>query len=122
MILADTSVWIDHFRRGNDHFSDLLEKDRISLHSFILGELACGNLKNRLKTLDWLQNLSFVTLAREEEALLFIETHKLYGIGLGYVDAHILASAKLSGFALWTLDKRLQEIARSLKVSYNYKA
>ena len=120
MILADTSVWIDHFRSSNLHFSDLLENDRIICHEFVIGELACGNIKNRKEILGLLNNLRSIEPASLEETLYFIEENKLMGKGLGWVDVNLLASSLLNNFVLWTMDRRLSSAADKLKVSYKY--
>jgi len=120
MILADTSVWIDHFRSSNSHFSDLLENDRIICHEFVIGELACGNIKNRKEISGLLNNLRSIEPASLEETLYFIEENKLMGKGLGWVDVNLLASSILNNFVLWTMDRRLSSAADKFKVSYKY--
>ena len=110
MILADTSVWIDHLRRSDAQLRAALEANRICIHPMIVGELACGSLRNRA-TLAHLQLLPHATFATHDEALAMIEQHKLMGRGVGFVDVHLLASAKLSNAALWTRDVRLAAIA-----------
>jgi predicted nucleic acid-binding protein len=114
MVLADTSVWIEHFRRGEPRLASLLTDGHVLMHSFVLGELACGNLKNRARVLDDLQTLPSAALASTAEALRLIEDRKLYGRGLGWGDVHLLASALVSGCELWTLDKRLAGAAAKL--------
>ena len=118
MILADTSVWIDHFRRGHGLFAECLEGNRILTHPFVLGELSCGNLSQRATTLEYLGNLERVETADHGEALSFIETHALFSRGLGYIDVHLLAAARLSSVRFWTLDKRLSEVAETLSVAF----
>lgn len=118
MVLVDTSIWVSHFREGNPQLEALLMKGGIVCHPFIIGELACGNLKNRKEILALLQALPTATIADQEEVLRFVEQHQLMGIDLGYVDVHLLASAKLSGIPFWTKDKKLAEAARKLSVSY----
>jgi predicted nucleic acid-binding protein len=118
MALVDTSIWVSHFRDGSPQLKSLLRNGRVVCHPFIIGELACGNLKNRKEILTLLQALPRVTTAGHEEVLHFIEQHQLMALGLGYVDAHLLAAAKLSGIPLWTKDKRLIEAAKRLSVSY----
>ena len=114
MILADTSVWVDHFRRGNARLADLLQSGEILCHSFVVGELACGNLRSRRTTLSLLRSLPGATAATDSEAQAFIDARRLMGRGLGYVDVHLLASASLEGAGLWTLDRRLARAAREL--------
>jgi len=120
MILADTSVWIDHFRSSNLHFSDLLGNDRIICHEIVIGELACGNIKNRKEILGLLNNHGSIEPASLEETLYFIEENKLMGKGLGWADVNLLASSILNNFVLWTMDRRLSSAADKLKVSYKY--
>lgn len=108
MILVDTSVWIDHLRHGDVELAKLLNAGQVLTHRFVIGELALGNLQNRNIVLSALQNLPPVTVASDEEALHFIENNALFGTGIGYIDAHLLAAVRLSpGALLWTRDKRL---------------
>lgn len=107
MLLADTSVWIDHFRQGNATLVSLLNDGQVAMHPFVIGELACGQLHARRKILALMAGLPAVTEATHNEAMTFAETHHLYGRGLGWIDIHLLASAALSSMALWTLDRRL---------------
>ena len=118
MILLDTSVWVDHLRRGDSLVVQVLESGQAAAHAFVIGELACGNLKSRVRVIDLLQALPQLTMAMDDEVLYFIERHKLMGRGIGYVDAHLLAAASISGSLLWTRDKRLREIAAALGVAY----
>jgi len=111
MVLVDTSVWIDHFRRKNSGLFDLLEEGAVLCHPFVLGELACGNLQNRNEVLDLLQALPMAPLAQRDEVFHLLQEQRLYGQGLGWVDAHLLASAKLMGCPLWTRDKTLAKAA-----------
>lgn len=117
MVLVDTSVWVSHFKDGNPKLEELLIKGRVVCHPFIIGELACGNLKNRKEILSLLEALPTATTADHKEVLYFIEQHRLMGIGLGYVDVHLLASARLSRMRFWTEDKRLREAAVKLNFS-----
>ncbi len=110
MILADTSVWVDHLRRSDPALRAALEANEICIHPMVIGELACGNLRNRT-ILTNLQLLPQATVATHEEALVMIEQNKLMGRGVGFVDVHLLASAKLSKATLWTRDKRLAAMA-----------
>jgi predicted nucleic acid-binding protein len=117
MILVDTSVWIDHFRHGDPVLSQLLEDRQILSHPFVIGELALGSLRQRDIVLSALRGLPHSLLASDEEVQLFIERHALFGMGIGYVDAHLLAGTLLStGARLWTRDKRLRDIAIRLAV------
>ena len=120
MILVDTSVWVDHLQRGNAQLAEQLGKGQVLAHPFVLGELALGSLRQRAKVLDAMQNLPMAAVASSDEVLTFIGTHALQGMGIGYVDAHLLASSRLSPAArLWTLDKRLQAAAHQMGLSAN---
>jgi hypothetical protein len=114
MILVDTSVWVEHLRSGTIGLEALLMDGQVVCHPFIIGELACGNLKNRGEILPLLQNLPMAASAEDDEVLQFIHDHQLMGKGLGYIDIHLLMSSLLSRIPLWTLDKRLHEAAQSL--------
>ena len=114
MILADTSVWIDHLRRGNARLVTLLEEAQVSGHPFVTGEIALGNLKQRREILSLLADLPQIPLADHDEVLRFVTDHKLAGSGLGWVDAHLLVAALLGNSQLWTLDSRLATVASRL--------
>lgn len=117
-ILADTSVWVEHLRTGHATLAALLDENLVLVHPFVIGELACGNLRNRAALLALLGDLPHTTVATQEEALQFIENHRLMGRGIGYVDAHLLASVALRGDAqLWTLDRRLARVGWELGLS-----
>ena len=118
MILLDTSVWVDHLRRGDALVVQVLESGQAAAHPFVVGELACGNLKSRARVIDLLQALPQLAMATDAEVLYFIERHKLMGRGIGYVDAHLLAAAVIGGSFLWTRDKRLREIAAKMGVAH----
>lgn len=119
MILVDTSVWVDHLRVGDQGLTMLLDKGHVLMHAFVLGELACGTLRNRGEVLRLLKHLPHAPAATDDEVLFFIERHELMGRGIGYVDAHLLAAVTLNGSAqLWTRDKRLRASADSLKLFY----
>ncbi|OGA22990.1 MAG: ribonuclease [Betaproteobacteria bacterium RIFCSPLOWO2_02_FULL_67_26] len=119
MILVDTSVWVDHLRDGAPALAVALEQGRVLTHPFVLGELACGNLKNRGEVLQLLGELPVAPMATDPEALDFIERRALMGRGIGYVDVHLLASVALAGTAqLWTRDKRLAAVAADLELAY----
>ena len=118
MILVDTSVWIDHFRRTDPALVDALEAGEVLMHPFILGELACGNLHRREETLELLTNLPTAPVATDAEALVFIERGSLMGRGVGYIDVHLLASVALTATGrLWTRDRRLAALAAELDLS-----
>lgn len=119
MILVDTYVWVDHLRHGDDGLSALLNSNQVLMHPFVLGELACGNLRQRSEVLSLLKDLPQAAVARDEEVLFFIERHELMGRGIGYVDAHLMAAVALDGDArLWTRDKRLQALAGVHRLAY----
>lgn len=119
MILVDTSVWIDHFRNDLPPLADLLENNNVLMHPFVLGEIACGNLNNRRDTLQLLSNLPAAPQASDAEVMAFIESNSLMGKGIGFVDSHLLAAAALAADAkLWTLDRRLGQAAKTLKLAH----
>jgi predicted nucleic acid-binding protein len=111
VILVDTSIWIDHLRSGSAALATLLQGDLVCTHDFVIGELACGNLRNRSEVLGLLQSLPRLSAASEEEALYFIEQRHIMGRGIGYIDAHLLAAAVIRNVPIWTKDKRLLAIA-----------
>lgn len=119
MILLDTSVWIDHLRRGDAQVASILHSGLVLAHPFVVGELACGQLKSRAEILGLLAALPQAKVAQEQEVLLFIERHGLMGRGIGYIDAHLLAATALTeGARLWTRDKRLDTLAHELELGY----
>lgn len=117
MILVDTSVWVDHFRNGNDGLRALLESAEAMIHPFVLGELACGSLKDRSTILNLLKALPQAPVAEDEEVLSLLEQRRLWGKGLGWIDAHLIASAFLAGAHLMTLDKRLRSATSDLGIN-----
>lgn len=114
MVLVDTSVWINHFRRSNADLERLLEAGRVLTHPFVIGELACGSLGRRSEILRLIDALPAAPVATHEEVLTFIERQHLYGTGLGWIDVHLLASARLSQRSLWSADRRLRAAALRL--------
>ena len=118
MILVDTSVWVDHLRHGDASLSQFLDQAQVMCHPMVVGELACGNLKSRAVVLALLADLPSASVASEAEVLGFIQAQSLFGLGIGYVDVHLCASAKLNGVQLWTRDKRLQAVAERLGLAY----
>ena len=117
MILADTSVWIDHLRSGNKDMRSYLDQGQIVIHPFIIVELALGSLKDRTKTLALLDLLPQVRVARLNELRLTIEARRLYNLGIGLTDAHLIASVLIdSPTLLWTRDKRLRQAAENLGI------
>jgi predicted nucleic acid-binding protein len=117
MILVDTSVWVEHFRNGLKELETLLNEGEVATHPFIIGELACGRLTNRSEILSLLQSLPTSTIIDFEEYLHFVNSHRLMGKGIGFVDIHILASAYIDSNFLWTLDKKLHTVASEMKLS-----
>jgi predicted nucleic acid-binding protein len=118
VILVDTSVWIDHLRWKDARLAQHLERGEVLMHPFVIGELACGNLRNRRELLSLWADLPPAPTGTDEETLAFIERHKLMGIGLGYVDIHLLAATALSGTArLWTRDRPLSATAARLNLA-----
>lgn len=111
MILVDTSVWIDHLRHSNARLMEALEAGEVLGHPFIVGELACGTLKQRDRILALLGELPQARMASHAEVLTLIDTRRLWGRGLGLIDMHLMASALIEGAELFTLDKRLAEEA-----------
>lgn len=108
MILVDTSVWIDHFRQGDRELERLLNAGRVLAHPFVIGELALGSLRNRKVVLGALQDLPQACTATDAEVMNYIDREELYGLGIGYIDTHLLAATRLTpGALLWTRDKRL---------------
>jgi len=118
MILVDTSVWIMHLRQGRIGLDGLLDEGDVMCHPYIIGELACGNLNNRLEILSLLKTLPTALQAEHEEVMQFIQNNSLMGKGLGYIDIHLLASAILSRVPLWTLDKKLKQVSLRLGIAY----
>ncbi len=119
MVLVDTSVWVDHLRRGNPVLIDLLENMAVAIHPFVIGELACGNLSNRAVILGLLGELPQAPTAGHGEAMLMIERRMLMGRGLGFIDIHLLAATALHGtLQIWTRDKRLNACATELGIAY----
>jgi predicted nucleic acid-binding protein len=118
VILVDSSVWIDHLRRNDEILVDLLDREQVLVHPFVIGELAIGNLRHREAVLQDLQDLTRVVLADDEEVMRFVEAEHLFGLGLGYLDAHLLVSVRLTPEAyLWTRDKRLMAAAERLSLA-----
>ena len=117
MILVDTSVWIQHLKTGSSKLSSLLCDEQVLSHPHVVGELACGNLRNRQEILGLLNALPRVRVAEHREVLHLIEAQRLHSRGIGWIDAHLLASALLSGCSLWTLDKPLRKAADDLEIT-----
>lgn len=120
MILVDSSVWIDHLRQSHAALVQLLDKRQVITHPFVIGELALGNLRQRDAILGALRGLPCAQVATDEEVHALIDHHTLFGLGIGYVDAHLLAGTLLTaGARLWTRDKRLLHVASRLGLEAN---
>ena len=118
MILVDTSVWVEHLRTGDERLTAWLNRGEVLAHPFVVGELALGHLQRRAAVLSDLWDLPQAVVASDEEALRLIDRHALFGRGIGYVDAHLLAAALLTaGTTLWTRDRRLQAVAAQLDLA-----
>jgi predicted nucleic acid-binding protein len=119
VILADTSIWIDHLRHGNAGLARLLQQQQVAAHPLIIGELACGTLANRREILELLQQLPQFAPAADTEVLQFIERHRIMGRGVGYVDVHLLAACAIQHAVVWSRDRRLVEIATELRLAWS---
>lgn len=119
MILVDTSIWIDHLRAGDPELAALLQNGHVMAHPWVIGELALGHLSRRTEILGLLSNLPPAQTATDVEVLAMIEDHSLFGRGIGYIDAHLLASTLLTtGSGLWTRDRRLAAAAGGLGIAH----
>ena len=119
MILVDTSIWIDFLRGGDSELARLIGSTGVLCHPMVMGELACGNLPQRQFALRRLRNLPQATVANHDQVMEFIEREQLFGRGIGYVDIHLLASTRIGqARKLWTRDKRLQNAAIEMGLSY----
>lgn len=118
MILIDTSVWISFFNKGNQELKRLLEEGEVVIHDMIIGELACGNFKNRGEIFTLLNQIPRTQSSTFDEIIYFIEKNKIYGKGLGYIDCALLVSSILFETKIWTNDKSLKEVAKSFGYSY----
>jgi predicted nucleic acid-binding protein len=117
VVLVDTSIWVDHFRHRVSLLEDLLNSGEVVTHLFIIGELACGNLRKRTEILNLLSALPTLKIASHSEALHLVEARSLHGKGIGWVDIHLLSSSLLNHIPLWTRDKRLNAAAKALGIS-----
>ena len=118
LILVDTSVWIKHLREGEKKLIPLLEQGSVACHPFIIGELACGGMKNRYEIIGLLNDLPSAETLDHSEIMEFIENRKIINKGVGYIDVHLLGSALVSGTHLWTFDKALAKIPKELSIAY----
>ena len=114
MVLVDTSVWVDHWRRGQPELVRLLESDDVAVHPFVIGELSLGALHPRAAILEDLRALPAAPMAEESEVSALVDKHRLWGRRLGWVDVHLLASALIGGFDFWTADRALENAAKHL--------
>jgi len=118
VILVDSSLWIEHLRAGSPALVVALQSDQVCTHTYVIGELACGNIGNRQEVLELLQALPRLTAATDDELLFFIERHQLMGRGIGYIDVHLLAAAAINSARLWTREKRLKVIAEEMNLAH----
>jgi predicted nucleic acid-binding protein len=114
VILVDTSVWVTHFRSGSRRLEQLLLEGLVRCHPFVIGELACGSLRQRQRVLAYLDALPPATVAGNAEVRGLVEARALHGMGLGWTDVHLIASALIDGDEIWTLDRRFARASRSL--------
>jgi predicted nucleic acid-binding protein len=117
-VLVDTSVWVDHLRHRNARLATVLESNPVMTHPFVIGELSCGHLAQHSEVLGFLNALPTLPLAEHGEVVEFVAAHRLYGRGLGWVDMHLLAAARLAQLPIWTLDKRLAMVAGEMGLEY----
>ena len=118
MVIVDTSIWVSHLRTGSSRLKALLENEEVLCHPLVVGELACGYIRNRTEIISLLQSLPMSEVAGHGEILQFIESHGLMGVGLGLIDVHLLAAAFLSGSPLWTSDRYLRTASVRLGINY----
>jgi len=118
MVLVDTSVWIDHLRKGNSQLEVLLDEGEVLCHPFIVGELACGHIANRRQIMAFLRSLPQAVAAGQDEAMSLIDAQQLMGMGIGFIDVHLLASARLTSVPVLTLDTSLKNAAAKLGVLF----
>ena len=121
MILVDTSVWVNHLRHGDDELAALLRAGEVACHTFVTGELACGNIRNRAELLALLSTLPHLPKAEDAEVIEFIGQHRLMGKGLGLIDIHLLASCVIAGIGLWTRDGKLRQAASIVGLAHEPK-
>ena len=119
MILVDTSVWVDHLRHPETGLSALLSANNVFMHPMVIGELACGHMRNRKRALEHWHGLPMINEASHEQVISLIEAHNLMGRGVGFVDMHLLCSVlNRPGSQLWTRDKRLNPVANELNIAF----
>ena len=120
-ILVDTSVWIKHLREGDQNLIRLLGQGLVASHPYIIGELACGGIKNRHEIISLLTDLPSTEILDHSDIMEFIENRKIMNKGIGYIDVHLLGSALVSDTPLWTFDKALRKVAIQLSIEYDIK-
>ena len=120
LVLVDASIWIDYINKGDPSLSGLLEENRVLTHLFVIGEVALGSLKNRDAQLRRLAEIPTVTTASHETVIALIGSARLWGSGIGYIDAHLLAAAQLTGIGLWTRDRLRRAGAERLAVAVDF--
>lgn len=119
-VLVDTSIWIDYFRNQDPILKHLLDHDNVSIHLMVIGELTLGHFRHRSQVLALLQDLPNIPVSSHDQVIAFVETHQLYGDGIGWVDAHLLTAVSDAAEQLWTRDKRLLKVAQSLNLAHNF--
>lgn len=119
MVLVDTSVWINHLKSKNEYLVDLLISEGALIHPFVIGELACGSIKNRDKILTYLNDIPKSIVPEHEEVISFLNSKKLFSRGIGWTDANLLLSSILSKSKLWTLDQRLRAVSIELRINFS---
>ena len=118
MVLVDTSIWINFLRKSDNQLPFLLTNGEVVTHEFIIGELACGNIKNRQEFFGLFSTLPRVKTCLSDEIIYFIENNNLYEKGIGYIDMNLLASALVSNVKLWTIDKKLKDTATYFNINF----
>ena len=119
-VLVDTSVWVEFIRAGNTQLSELLQKGQVLMHDMVIGELACGSAPSRKERLQAMDDLPKIAMAEHSEVLRFIDKHRLFGCGAGYVDNHLLAACILQvDCALWSHDRRLRAASERLGIAFS---
>ena len=121
LILVDTSVWIKHLREGDQNLTRLLEQGLVASHPFIIGEIACGDIKNRYEIISLINDLPSTDVLDHSDIMEFIENRKIMNKGIGYIDVHLLGSVLVSDTRIWTFDKALKKMAFQLSVGYDIK-